>query len=161
MRKNRGGVTEERLDRRLLTQWRLGAVVPALVWLVTWLALALSVERQGGLVGAGGLASAAVIAAVGQVVATVRWRSWRYQLGEDALELRFGVVRRVHSSVPYFRVQRIDVVAGPVDRFFDLARLVLHTASASTDATIPGIDAARVDDVRRRILDRVGEGDSV
>ena len=60
--------------------------------------------------------------------------------GPDALELRHGVVRRIHSAIPY-RVQHIDVAQGPVERAVGLSRLVLHTASAGTDAIIPGIAA--------------------
>ena len=70
-----------------------------------------------------------------------RYRHWRYQVAPDALELRHGVVRRIHSAIPYFRVQHIDVAQGPVERAVGLSRLVLHTASAGTDATIPGIAA--------------------
>src|SRR4029453_243714 len=66
-------------------------------------------------------------------------RYWRYQVAPDALELRHGVLKRVHSAIPYFRVQHIDVAQGPVERAVGLARLIVHTASAGTDATIPGI----------------------
>ena len=62
-------------------------------------------------------------------------------MAADALELRHGVVRRIHSAIPYFRVQHIDVAQGPFERAVGLSRLVLHTASAGTDATIPGIAA--------------------
>ena len=83
-----------------------------------------------------------------------RHRHWRYQVAEDALELRHGVVRRIHSAIPYFRVQHIDVAQGPVERAVGLARLIVHTASAGTDATIPGIAAGDADGLRRLILAR-------
>ena len=90
-----------------------------------------------------------------------RYRHWRYQVADDALELRHGVVRRIHSAIPYFRVQHIDVAQGPVERAVGLARLQLHTASAGTDATIPGIAAEEADGLRRLILARAGHGDAV
>ena len=82
-------------------------------------------------------------------------------MAEDALELRHGVVRRIHSAIPYFRVQHIDVAQGPVERAVGLARLVVHTASAGTDATIPGIAAGDAEGLRRLILARTGHGDAV
>ena len=85
----------------------------------------------------------------------------RVLVAEDALELRHGVVRRVHSAIPYFRVQHIDVAQGPVERAVGLARLIVHTASAGTDATIPGIAAGDAEGLRRLILARAGHGDAV
>jgi uncharacterized protein len=51
--------------------------------------------------------------------------------------------------VPYGRMQFVDVYAGLVDRIFGLAKVQLHTASASSDAYIPGLrpqEAARLRD---------------
>jgi hypothetical protein len=42
-----------------------------------------------------------------------------------------------------------------------VARLVVHTASAGTDATIPGIAAGDAEGLRRLILARAGSGDAV
>jgi uncharacterized protein len=91
----------------------------------------------------------------------LEYRNWRYEVAEDALELRHGVLRRVHSAIPYFRVQHIDVTQGPVERMVGVSRLIVHTASAGTDATIPGIAAGDAEGLRRLILRRAGTGDAV
>jgi uncharacterized protein len=90
-----------------------------------------------------------------------RFRRWRYELAEDALELRHGVVERIHSAIPYYRVQYVDVRQGPVERAVGLATLKVHTAAASSDAAIPGVSAAEVESLRRLILARTGAGDAV
>jgi membrane protein YdbS with pleckstrin-like domain len=109
--------------------------------------------------------AAGLLAVVGGLAAwwlpRASYRHWRYQVAGDALELRHGVVRRVHSAIPYFRVQHIDVAQGPVERAVGLARLVVHTASAGTDATIPGIATGEAEGLRRLILARAGSGDAV
>jgi hypothetical protein len=46
-------------------------------------------------------------------------------------------------------MQLVEVESGPLERAFGLASVTLHTASASTDATIPGLtpdEAARLRD---------------
>ena len=53
--------------------------------------------------------------------------------------------------VPYARLQYVDVQAGPVDRMLGISRVQLHTASASTDAAIPGL----VPDEAARLRDRL------
>jgi uncharacterized protein len=153
------------LDRRIVVVWTVQEAVGYGV--LALLALAADVgARLAGLdvPGPPGLA-AGVLAVAGGLIAwwlpRANYRIWRYHVAEDALELRHGVVRRIHSAIPYFRVQHIDVAQGPVERAVGLARLVVHTASAGTDATIPGIAAGDAEGLRRLILARAGSGDAV
>jgi hypothetical protein len=72
-----------------------------------------------------------------------------YAEQEDDLLVRRGIMWREIVVVPYGRLQYVDVQAGPVDRFLGISRVQLHTASASTDAAIPGLppeEAARLRD---------------
>ena len=78
-----------------------------------------------------------------------RYRSWGYAEREEDLLVRRGVMFARLSVVPYGRMQFIDVTAGPLERAFGLATVRLHTAAASTDARIPGLEreeAARLRD---------------
>ena len=71
------------------------------------------------------------------------------------------MVTRRSSTVPYLRVQHIDLTAGPLDRRLDLTTLVIRTASATTDARLPGIDGDEAERLRTTILRRAGLTDSV
>jgi membrane protein YdbS with pleckstrin-like domain len=68
-----------------------------------------------------------------------RARSWGYAEREDDLLVTRGILMRRLVIVPYGRMQLVDVQAGPIDRALGLARVQLHTASATTDAMIPGL----------------------
>ena len=103
----------------------------------------------------------AVLALVGVVLARWEWRSWRWHQGPLALELRHGVLVHESSYIPYRRIQQIDLERGPLDRAFGLTQLVVHTASATTDAHIPGLDADDASDLRRHLLERAGVDDTV
>lgn len=111
------------------------------------------------------LLAAAAIVAVGAVVAVVwtraAWHRWTYRTGPTGLELRHGVVFRVRSVIPYFRVQHVDVTEGPLERALGLARLVVHTAAATTDAEIPGLGLADAEQLREYVLDRAGAEEGV
>ena len=82
------------------------------------------------------------------------WDKWAYEVGDDALELAHGVWFQEHSVVPWSRVQHVDISHGPLDRRYGLAQLKIHTASAKTDAKLPGIDAAEAERLRLDILER-------
>lgn len=78
-----------------------------------------------------------------------RVRAWGYALRTDDLYVTHGVMFRSLTAVPYGRMQVVEVNAGPFDRALGLATLTFVTASAQTDATIPGLpaeEAARLRD---------------
>lgn len=83
-----------------------------------------------------------------------------YDVGADALTIRKGIMFRQLVVVPYARMQYVDVQAGPLVRSFGLASVQLHTASAATDATIPGLVAEDAASLRDELA-RLGETKSV
>ncbi len=110
-------------------------------------------------------AAVAVVVALLAVVAVVgprlNYARWRWELTDEGLEVCHGVVLRVESAIPTFRVQQIDVRQGPLERAFDLVSLQITTASAASDGTLPGIDADRAEAIRRQLLGRVAADDGV
>jgi membrane protein YdbS with pleckstrin-like domain len=121
----------------------------------------------GAAAGMGGSAAVlAAVVAIGGVAAAVGWSRlaydrWRVQLADRALVLQHGVIWHTLSTVPYARLQHVDVSRGPFERMLGLARVQLHTASADTDGAIPGLDQALADQVRDLLLARAGTTDAV
>ena len=78
------------------------------------------------------------------VVTPRQARSIGYQLREDDLVFRRGILWQRMVAVPYGRMQLVDITHGPLDRAFGIAQLRLVTAAASTGVVIPGLtqDAA-------------------
>jgi uncharacterized protein len=81
-------------------------------------------------------------------------RAIGYAERDDDLLVRRGIMWRTIVVVPYGRLQYVDVHAGPVDRVFGIARVQLHTASAATDAAIPGLPPTEAARVRDRLAAR-------
>jgi membrane protein YdbS with pleckstrin-like domain len=75
--------------------------------------------------------------------------SWGYTERDEDLLVKRGLFYRQLVVVPYGRMQFVDVQSGPLERAYGLASVQLHTASAATDAHIPGLppeEAARLRD---------------
>lgn len=85
-----------------------------------------------------------------------RTASWGYAERDDDLIVTRGFMFRKLVIVPYGRMQLVDVSAGPIDRKFNIARLQLHTAAATTDASIPGLPP-EVSSAMRDRLSRLAE----
>jgi membrane protein YdbS with pleckstrin-like domain len=142
--------------------WRYSALVTSALLvtpLVVVAALADGNARAWWAAAAGVVAAGGLLAAFWAV--PLRYRRWSYHLGPAALELQHGVLTRRSSTVPYLRVQHIDLTAGPLDRRLDLTTLVIRTASATTDARLPGIDGEEAERLRSTILRRAGLTDAV
>jgi membrane protein YdbS with pleckstrin-like domain len=87
--------------------------------------------------------------------------AWGYAERERDLLVRHGLLVRRLSIVPYARMQFVDVTAGPLERAFRLATVVLHTAAAASDARVPGLppqEASRLRDRLAALGENEGEG---
>lgn len=81
-----------------------------------------------------------------------RVRAIGYQLRADDLVFRRGIGWQRLVSVPYGRMQLVDITRGPVARAFGLSELKLVTAAASTNVTIPGLLAADAEELRDHLV---------
>ena len=99
----------------------------------------------------------------GALIALIVWVVWLvprqvgaigYAERDEDLLIRKGILFRELTVVPYGRMQYVDVKAGPLDRKFQVATVQLHTASASTDASIPGLPPAEASRLRDRLTER-------
>jgi membrane protein YdbS with pleckstrin-like domain len=119
-------------------------VIPAiLVWVLTglwWVSVII-------------LALAVTILVIRLALVERNWRSWGYVEREDDLYITHGVLFRSLVAVPYGRMQLVEVASGPLERAFGLATVTMKTASAETNATIPGL----VPDEATRLRDRLTE----
>lgn len=80
-----------------------------------------------------------------------RVRSFGYAERTDDLLVTSGILFRRLVIVPYGRMQLVDIQAGPIDRALGIATVALHTAAATTDATIPGLPPTEAAGLRDRL----------
>ena len=142
----------ETLDPRARGHWRLTGLVvatPALVliaaaaWLLWWAGVPLPFVLVP-------LPVALLLAAGGVlIVPDLLWRHWRYQVGEEEIDLQRGLLTLTRTLIPMARVQHVDMRRGPLQRRFGLASVVLYTAAGSSH--IPGLAVDTAKAVRDRV----------
>jgi uncharacterized protein len=143
-------------DPRARTLWAaMGAVVGAL------LAGLLSAVAVVGDVWPVAVVLLPIAIAAGVLFGRAAWRRRTWALTPRALELRRGVVVHRATTIPYERIQQIDLERGPIERMFGLSQLVVRTAAATTDANLYGMSPEDADDLRQRLLDLAGIDDLV
>lgn len=97
-------------------------------------------------------AALAVVFLVALILVPRRVRSIGYQLRSDDLLFRRGLMFQRFVSVPYGRMQLVDINRGPLARAVGLSELKFVTAAASTGVTIPGLVAADAEELRDRLV---------
>lgn len=73
---------------------------------------------------------------------------------EEELVIRKGRILRTLVSVPYGRLQYVDLQSGPLMRAHGLATLQLHTASPASGGSLSGLPVAEAEALRARLAAR-------
>ena len=97
-------------------------------------------------------ASLAIIFIVVLALTPRRVRAMGYQLRDDDLVFRKGLMFQRFVAVPYGRMQLVDINRGPLDRAVGLSELKFVTAAAASGVTIPGLPAADAEELRDRLV---------
>ncbi len=86
------------------------------------------------------------------------WPVWEFRrttwrLSETGLEIRRGVFWRHQISVPAARVQHADVTQGPLQRQYELGKLIVNTAGTqNASVELDGIAHTRAIELRNQII---------
>ena len=94
----------------------------------------------------------AIVAIVNLALTPRRVRSIGYQLREDDLLFRRGIMWQRFVAVPYGRMQLVDINRGPIARGLGLSELKFVTAAAAAGVTIPGLTEAEAEELRDHLV---------
>lgn len=117
-------------------------------------ALVLEAMRDFSLLPPGIIAGPVLLIALVLIIRipATRYNARGYQLGTDRLRVVRGLMFRHDTVVPFGRVQHIDVDQGPLDRFFGIATLTLHTAgNHNASVALPGLGEPLAREMREAI----------
>ncbi|HEX4058142.1 MAG TPA: PH domain-containing protein [Galbitalea sp.] len=95
-----------------------------------------------------------VLVLMGAIIAFIprRVRAIGYQLRDDDLLFRRGLLFQRFVSVPYGRMQLVDITRGPLSRALGLSDLHFVTAAASSGVIIPGLPMAEAEELRDHLV---------
>lgn len=86
---------------------------------------------------------------IGRQVSAISWIEL-----PDEIVIRRGRLFRSLVSIPYGRLQYIDVESGPLMRALGIASCEFHTASPESGGTLPGLPVEEAEALRGRLAAR-------
>jgi len=83
------------------------------------------------------------------IIPVIRWKRWRYRIGEHEIELRRGLFIITRTLIPVYRVQHVDTSQGPLYGHYNLASVTISTAATTHE--IPALSEDVADQARTQI----------
>lgn len=96
--------------------------------------------------------------------AKLTYRFWLYDITEDAYKMEQGVIWKRYVSIPYERIQNVDIHRGVIARLLGLSELRIQTAGfggqqgrwgAFSEGKLPGIDKEKAEQLREELISKV------
>ena len=90
----------------------------------------------------------------------VTWKTLRYEITDDRIEIRRGLVRRERRTIPLERVRGVDVTSTLLHRMLGVTVVRIEAAAgsgAAEDGKLDAVDVAEADRLRHELLRRKAE----
>jgi membrane protein YdbS with pleckstrin-like domain len=146
------GAPRDQLDPRALTLWRVTEAINGIILvliaaggtaILRWQNVALWWSVLPLIV------AIPVAVALALIVPGLRYRQWRYEVGELEVDLQRGIWTITRTLIPMARIQHVDTERGPLQQRLGLASVVLYTAAGASEIPALSVDIAA--SVRDRI----------
>lgn len=92
--------------------------------------------------------------------AYLAYENYKYELQKDRVYIEKGIIWKKYVSIPFDRVQNVDIVRGPIARLLGLSDLQIQTAGAVhviIEGRIPGIKPEEANKLKDEILSKISK----
>jgi membrane protein YdbS with pleckstrin-like domain len=94
--------------------------------------------------------------------AKLTYRFYKYGLTPEGIKIEKGVIWKRYITIPYGRIQNVDIYRGPLARILGLSDLQIQTAgysygkSRSTEGRLPGLSPKDAEALRDKLVKKIG-----
>ena len=97
------------------------------------------------------------------ILAKLRYHFYRYELTETAFKKEHGIIWKKYVSIPYVRIQNVDIYRGLIARLLGLSDIQIQTAGGITagsygafaEGRLPGLSKEEGEKLREDLIQRV------
>src|SRR3989344_8440725 len=102
-----------------------------------------------------------VIAIFAHIWSKLTYRFYRYELREDGFRKEYGVIWKTYVTIPYDRIQNVDIYRGVLARLLGLSDINIQTAGAHVgrfaEGRLPGLSVTDAEAIRDELIKRAKE----
>ncbi|HOJ48170.1 MAG TPA: PH domain-containing protein [Bacillota bacterium] len=149
----------KKLDKKVITSWRIGRMVFLVILAVLILGVNLATRSAEDwetykpifFAVEGALLLYALISLL--LYPVIEYRQWGYYIDNEKVEIRHGIFFITTSVIPVIRIQHITISSGPIYRKLGLTKLVIHTAS--DEFTIEGLTEETAGEISENLKNKL------
>ncbi len=104
---------------------------------------------------------------VGEIYARMSYNRWLFEINEDGVKLEHGIIWKKYTSIPYERVQNVDIRRGIIARMLGFSTLDIETAGRSgfsygrgnkkykSEGHLPAVDINEAERIREFVMKKI------
>ena len=144
-----------RVHKNFLRVSLMGRAIVAVILIVLFVLVFMFADDDMRLISTSVLGVLLALTVISVVLKIFEVRNIAYQVREQDLSYRDGVIIKRVQTVPFVRVQHARMRQGPVERAFKLA--TLNISSAGPDIAIAGLGIDDATRLRALVVERAGD----
>lgn len=125
-------------------------------------------ESTGTLIGFSILFGVILAVVIGEIYARMAYKRWKYELTSKELKIEKGIIFKTYKSIPYERVQNVDIYRGILARMLGFSTLNIQTAGyhsyaggrhgrgTMAEGHIPAVSVEGAEKIREFVMKRIG-----
>lgn len=110
----------------------------------------------------------ALLIILGEIYARLAYDNWKYKFTSTELKTEKGIIWKRYISIPYQRVQNVEIRRGILARIFNFSSLDIHTAGYSgvyrrgfggtmAEGHIPAVSVEDAEKIRESLIKKIGK----
>jgi|SRR3989344_9017594 len=160
-----------KLDPKSVWLFFFGSLTKLLVFVVVigiWTSSFSTTLSESGIINLGGLGIVWISVIIFGLVFAYVWARlsyhfYHYELTENGFRKESGVIWKSYVTIPYDRIQNVDIFRGPLARILGLSDIQIQTAGMSSVGTkfaegrLPGLFLTDAENLRNELVQRSGQ----
>ena len=107
-----------------------------------------------------------VIAVIfGEIYSRLAYQNWKYEFTPNEIKLERGIIWKRYSSIPYERVQNVDITRGILARIIGFSTLNIQTAGyhyagkggSFSEGYVPAVSVKKAEETREFLMKKIGK----
>jgi len=104
------------------------------------------------------LFTVSVFLAVAYIYGWYSWKNYRYELTADGFKKESGIIIKHYVTIPYDRIQNVNIIRGIPTRLLGLSDLQIQTAGmsgmAGAEGILPGLNQEKAEQIRKELIQK-------
>jgi membrane protein YdbS with pleckstrin-like domain len=108
---------------------------------------------------------------LGELFVNWAYKNWKYEFTEDSLKIEKGIIIKRYKSIPYQRIQNVDITRGILARIIGFSTIDIQTAGYSmyagsgrggmfSEGHLPAISIHHAEEIRDFLIEKISHRNS-